>query len=111
MCDFRHCRDANLPLTDGGVAVHTGATGRSGVIEVNQLSEARMDRSHLLDVFQRLMTAGKHVAGIDADAEPGVVDVCDEAGELLPGAEHFCALACGRLQEDWTSWCCVLDGL
>ena len=97
-----------MSLTDGRMAIDTGATGSRRIIEVEELGQRG---ACLLDIFERLVTCGKDVARIYADAKTLIVDVCDEAGEGLLRKEHFTALTGRSLQEDGASGCGVMQGL
>ena len=108
MCNRRHGRETNVTLTDTGMTIHAGATGSRGIVEVEELGHAAWS---LFDVVQWLVAAGKDVAGIDADAEPWIIDVRDEAGKGLLCKEHLAALARGCLQEDGTGRSGILHGL
>ncbi len=80
MRNRRHGRETNVTLTDARMTIHAGAAGSRGIVEVEELCHAAWS---LFDVVQRLVAAGKDVAGINADAEAGVIDICDEAGKGL----------------------------
>lgn len=84
-----HLGDADVSLAAEGMAIHTRSAGRGAVIEVDELQQIRICCVSGADIVSRIVSAGKHVAGIHTDTEAWVRNALDKVQERRSLAEHL----------------------
>lgn len=78
-----------MALSHEGMPVQTGTAGSGAVVKVDELGIRGMVAQELLQIGLWVLTGGEHVAGVNADAEAGVIDGGSPGREVRPVRKHF----------------------